>query len=322
MTGPTEVRERTIATNGVELHVLEAGEGPLVVLAHGFPELGYSWRHQLPAIAAAGHRVLAPDMRGYGRSTRPEATEDYDILNLTGDLIGLMDDAGEEQAVIVGHDWGSIVAWSTAVLAPERVLGVVGMSVPFLPRGPMPPTQLMRMVLGDSFFYILYFQEPGVAEADLGRDAAVTMRRMLAGLGSGNGDAASASAMANDGRGFVERLGDVDELPGWLSQEELDHYVAEFARTGFQGGVSWYRNLDRNWELMEPVGQDKVELPSLFISGSKDPVLLMSPPAVMDGWLADHRGTIMVEGAGHWVQQERPQEVNDALISFLDSLET
>jgi pimeloyl-ACP methyl ester carboxylesterase len=318
MTATPEVRERTLHTNGVDLHLTEAGEGPLVVLAHGFPELGYSWRHQLPALAAAGYHAIAPDMRGYGRSTQPEATDQYDIDHLSGDVLGIIDDAGADKAVVVGHDWGSIVAWSTSILATERVRGVVGMSVPFLPRGPMPPTQLMQAVFGESFFYILYFQEPGVAEADLGRDAAVTMRRMLAGVGSGDGD--PVAAMAKDGRGFVERIGDPDELPGWLTQEELDHYVTEFTRTGFRGGVSWYRNLDRNWELMEPHGQDKVSVPSLFLIGSKDPVMLMSPPTVMDGWLTDHRGTIVLRDAGHWVQQERADEVNAALLTFLGSL--
>src|SRR5215212_3447346 len=178
----TERTERTITTNGVDLHVVEAGEGPAVVLAHGFPELAYSWRHQIPALAAAGYHVIAPDQRGYGKSSRPDKIEDYDILHLTGDLLGLLDELGEEKAVFVGHDWGSMVVWQLSLLAPERVAGVVGMSVPFVPRGPMPPTQLMRQVLGDSFFYILYFQEPGVADADLGRDPATVMRRMLAGL--------------------------------------------------------------------------------------------------------------------------------------------
>jgi pimeloyl-ACP methyl ester carboxylesterase len=320
MTASTEVRTRTVSTNGVDLFVTEAGpeDGPVVVLAHGFPELSFSWRHQLPALAEAGYRAIAPDMRGYGRSTQPEAQDDYDIVHLTGDVIGLLDDAGAEQAVVVGHDWGSIVAWNTAILAPERLRGVVGMSVPFLPRGPMPPTQLMQAVFGGSFFYILYFQEPGVAEADLGRDAATTMRRMLAGMGSGNGDP---DAMAKDERGFVERLADCDELPSWLTQDELDHYVTEFARTGFRGGVSWYRNLDRNWSIMEPHAEDKVTIPSLFLTGAQDPVNMMSPSTVMDGWLDDHRGSIVVRDAGHWVQQEKPDEVNAALLDFLRSLD-
>jgi pimeloyl-ACP methyl ester carboxylesterase len=313
----TATSTRIVPTNGVELRVTEAGSGPPVILAHGFPELGYSWRHQLPALAAAGLRALAPDQRGYGGSTCPAAIEDYDIMVLSGDLLGLLDDIGEERAVFVGHDWGAMVAWQTALLAPQRCAGVVGMSVPFQPRGDVPPIEAMRMVFADSFFYILYFQEPGVADADLGRDPERTMRGMLAGVGSGDADA---DAMAADGRGFVDRLPQPAELPGWLSTEELDHYVAEFRRTGFTGGLNWYRNFDRNWRLTEQLAGAKVTVPSLFIGGSDDPVLVMSPPEVAEQWLTDHRGTVLVEGAGHWVQQEAPDQVNEALLSFIADL--
>lgn len=313
------VTERAVQTrDGVRLHVLDAGAGFPVVLAHGFPELAYSWRHQIPALAADGCRVLAPDQRGYGRSSRPDPIDAYDIEHLTGDLLALLDDIGEERAVFVGHDWGSMVAWNLALLAPERVAGVVGMSVPFVPRGPLPPTQIFRQVVGDSFFYMLYFQEPGVADADLGRDPATTMRRMLGGLTSASSDPeVVANAMAGDDRGFVERLPEPERLPDWLSQDELDHYVAAFTRTGFTGGINWYRNLDRNWTLTERVADAKVTMPSLFVGGALDPVLTMMPPAVMDGWLEDHRGTVIVAGAGHWVQQEKPGDVNDALLGFV-----
>jgi pimeloyl-ACP methyl ester carboxylesterase len=311
-----------VSTNGVELHVVEEGTGPAVVLAHGFPELSFSWRHQLPALAAAGYRAVAPDQRGYGWSSRPEAIDDYDIVHLTDDLLGLLDDLGEERAVFVGHDWGSMVVWQLSLLHPERVAGVVGMSVPFVPRGPVSPITAMRNVFGDAFFYILYFQQPGVADADLGRDAATTMRRMLAGLTTRGDSGPDPTFFANDGRGFVERLPEPDVLPDWLTQEELDHYVAEFTRTGFTGGINWYRNFDRNWALTEHLDGAKVEVPSLFIGGGADPVLMMTPPSVSDGWLTDHRGTHIIEGAGHWVQQERPDEVNDALLAFLRSLDS
>jgi pimeloyl-ACP methyl ester carboxylesterase len=321
MPDPT-IHERTATTNGVDLHLLEAGEGPPVIFVHGFPELAYSWRHQLPALAAAGFRAVAPDMRGYGRSTRPEAVEDYDIVHLTDDLLGLLDGLGEEKAVFVGHDWGSIVVWNLALRASERVAGVVGMSVPFLPRPPMPPLELMGMAFADRFFYILHFQEPGVADAELGDDPARTMRRLLASLPATDGSAGiDPDAMADDGRGFVDRLPEPDGLPDWLSQDELDHYVAEFRRTGFTGGINWYRNLDRNWHLTGHLDGAKVEVPSAFIGGALDPVLVMSPPSVMDGWLVDHRGTVLVDGAGHWVQQEKPGEVNHALLAFLGGLD-
>jgi pimeloyl-ACP methyl ester carboxylesterase len=317
----TQVNERTLSTNGVDLYLLEAGSGPPVILAHGFPELAYSWRHQLPALADSGFRAVAPDQRGYGRSSRPDAIDDYDILHLTGDLLGVLDDLDEERAIFVGHDWGSMVVWHLSLLAPERVAGVVGMSVPFLPRGPKPPVQMMRAVLGDSFFYILYFQEPGVADADLGRDAATTMRRMLAGVKMTESAAVDMTLMAaDDGRGFVDRLPEPDRLPDWLSQPELDHYSAEFTRTGFTGGINWYRNFDRNWELTRQLEGAKVQVPSMFIGGSADPVVVMSPPSVSEVWLTDHRGDVIVDDAGHWVQQEQPDEVNAALVDFAQKI--
>jgi pimeloyl-ACP methyl ester carboxylesterase len=314
----TTTHERTVSTNGVELHVLDAGEGFPVVLAHGFPELAYSWRHQIPVLAQAGYRVLAPDQRGYGRSSAPASVDDYDILHLTDDLLGLLDDIGEERAVFVGHDWGSMVVWQMSLLHPERVAGVVGMSVPFIPRAPMPPLQLMRAAFGDNFFYILYFQEPGVADAELGRDPRDTMTRLLAGVRLPEGGAVADTGLsAPDGAGFVDRLPKPDGLPDWLTQSEVDHYVEEFSRTGFTGGINWYRNFDRNWELTPQLDGAKVQAPSLFVGGALDPVLLMSPPDAFVEFLTDHRGNVLVDGAGHWVQQEKPTEVNAALLSFL-----
>lgn len=325
MTEPTphpSTNERKVSVNGVDLHVVEAGDGPLVVLAHGFPELSYSWRHQIPALADAGYRVVAPDMRGYGQSSRPDEITDYDIEHLTSDLIALVDDAGREQAVFVGHDWGSMVVSSLARMHPDRVAGVVAMSVPFLPRGPMPPMQVMRMIFADSFFYMVYFQDPGVADADLGADPATTMRRMLAGLTVPEGQTLDASGLsAADGRGFVDRLPEPVGLPDWLSQRELDHYISEFERTGFTGGINWYRNLDRNWEITPQLETAKVTAPSMFIGGRLDPVLLMSPLAVQEEVVTDHRGDHVVDGAGHWVQQEAPDAVNDTLITFLKSID-
>ena len=316
------MRERMLHTNGVDLHLVEAGDddGYPVILAHGFPELGFSWRHQLPALAAAGCRAVAPDQRGYGRSSRPPEAVSYDILHLTDDLLGVLDDLGHRRAVFVGHDWGAIVVWQLALLAPERVSGVVGMSVPFTPRPPVPPTEMFRNIFGDSFFYMLYFQEPGVADANLGADPATTMRRLLAGAATEEGATNMADFFAPDDRGFVERLPEPDALPPWLTQEELDHYVAEFSRTGFTGGINWYRNFDRNWSLTEHLDGAHVTVPSLFVGGALDPVLVMFPPSGMDDWLDDHRGTIIVEGAGHWVQQEKPDDVNAALVAFIESV--
>jgi pimeloyl-ACP methyl ester carboxylesterase len=316
-----DVTSRTIATNGIDMHVMEAGEGPLVVLCHGFPELGYSWRHQLPALAEAGYHAVAPDQRGYGRTSRPVDIAAYDILHLTGDLVGLLDALGEERAVFVGHDWGAVVAWAMPLLAPQRVRAVIGMSVPFVPRAQRPPTQVWRQMLGDTWFYILYFQEPGVADADLGRDPATTMRRFLCTIdGTVFSRDLSALAGPRDGRGMVERLPEPDSLPGWLTQDVLDHFVAEFARTGFTGGLNWYRNFDRNWELTAELAGAKVTVPALFVAGALDPTLAIVPRDRLAEYVPDLRGEVFIDGAGHWVQQERPAEVNDALLGFLAGL--
>ena len=314
------VTQRTVPTNGIELSVVEAGEGFPVILCHGFPELSYSWRHQVPALAEAGYHVLAPDQRGYGRSSAPAAIEDYDIVHLTDDLLGLLDHIGEERAVFVGHDWGSMVIWQLALRAPERVAGVVGMSVPFVPRAPVPPVQLFKQIMGDTFFYILHFQEPGVADAEFNSDPARALRRMMV---SATSDPETLAVMTTkvDGRGLIERLPEPSSLPDWLSQDEFDHYVEEFERAGFTGGLNWYRNFDRNWELMTPLADAKVEMPAGFITGADDPVIHMTPPAIMDGWVTDLRVNVSVPGAGHWVQQEAPDTVNTALLEFLSGLD-
>jgi pimeloyl-ACP methyl ester carboxylesterase len=318
---PAGVSSSTVAVSGVELHVLQAGQGFPVLMLHGFPELAYSWRHQLPALASAGYRVIAPDQRGYGRSSRPADIAAYDIEHLMDDAVGLLDALEYERAVVVGHDWGAMVAWTLALRHPSRFAGVVGMSVPLVPRGEIPPVQMFRQLFANNFFYIIYFQEPGVADADLGADPGKTMRRFLAGITAGGDPASAAVAMsAPDGRGMVDRLPEPDAIPQWLSADELDFYTDEFTRTGFTGGLNWYRNLDRNWELTADLAGKKVEIPSLFICGLSDPTLLMAPPAVMVGSVADHRGDVLLSGAGHWVQQERPVEVNNALVQFLGSV--
>jgi pimeloyl-ACP methyl ester carboxylesterase len=324
VTDAATTTERIVTVNGVDLRVIDSDpdglepEAPLVVLCHGFPELAYSWRHQIPALVRAGYRVIAPDQRGYGGSTRPAPVEDYDIVHLTDDILGLVDEAGAEQAVVVGHDWGAMVAWGFARRHPGRTRGVVGMSVAFTPRPSSPPVETMRALFQGMFFYVVYFQEPGVADADLNSDPAGTMRGMLAGLNTTVARENQADLLsADDGRGFVERLATTAPLPDWLQQSELDHYIAEFARTGFTGGINWYRNFDRNWKLDEALGDTRITVPALFITGAADPVRMMTPPTGMDGWVTDLRDTVVVAGAGHWVQQEKPDEVNEALLTFL-----
>jgi pimeloyl-ACP methyl ester carboxylesterase len=318
------ITERAIATNGVQLHTLEAGEpgAPVVVLAHGFPELAYSWRHQIPALAAAGYHVLAPDQRGYGRTTRPTDIAAYNIAELSADLIGLLDDVGADKAVFIGHDWGSPVVWSSAQLHPDRVAAVVGMSVPPVPRSQIPPTKAFRAIFGDNFFYMLYFQEPGPADVELGGDPRRTITRMLNGLTRSDDPAAALRMIKPGPAGFIDRLPEADVLPDWITASEIDHYVAEFTRTGFTGGLNWYRNLDRNWELMVDPPATTIAVPAMFIGGTADPVLSFMrtdrAPEVVTGRYRE----VLIEDAGHWLQQEKPEQVNELLLDFLSSLDT
>ena len=300
-----EVTHRQVPVNGIELHVAECGDGPLVLLCHGFPELWYSWRHQLPVLAAAGYRAVAPDQRGYGRSSRPEPVEDYDIVHLAGDVLGLIDALGEERAVVVGHDWGAIVTWYLAQTAPERLCGVAAMSVPLWPRSPRPPTVWMKDIFGDQFFYILHFQTPGVADAQLESDPAGFLRRFLRGASSDVFDGTT----------------EAPPLPGWISEAEFAVYETEFRRTGFTGGLNWYRNFDRNWELTAESDGRTIDVPTMFLAGERDPVLSFLPVCPMQAQVSDLRELVLVPGAGHWIQQERPAETNEALLRFLAGLD-
>jgi pimeloyl-ACP methyl ester carboxylesterase len=314
-----------IDTNGVSLRVVVEGEGPAVLLSHGFPELGYSWRHQIQPLVDAGYRVIVPDQRGYGGSSRPEAIEDYDIVHLTDDLAGILDALGEEKAAMVGHDWGSFVVSHMAMLKPERTSGLVNMSVPFTPRGPMSVVELLKMAIPeDTFFYILHFQEVGPADEEMARDVRDTMTRLLCGVKMDPENMASMMANAPkkaDVKGFVDSMPPApDTLPDWITQEEVDHYVAEFERTGFTGGINWYRNFHRNWEITPQIADAKVDVPAYFIAGKQDPVIGGRASGFESPTLLDWRGETVIDDAGHWVQQEKPAEVNAALISFLDSV--
>jgi pimeloyl-ACP methyl ester carboxylesterase len=321
---------RTIATNGIELHVAEQGTGPLVVLCHGFPESWYSWRHQLTALAEAGYRAVAPDMRGYGESARPEAIDQYTLLHLVGDMVGLVDALGEKSAVIVGHDWGAPVAWHAALVRPDRFRAVAGLSVPFRGRGPARPTTVMPQD-DAAVFYQLYFQTPGVAEAELDRDPLLSLRRVIYGASGDAPDDAGGAWLSRPIVGMVDRriglvagLPEPAVLPAWLSQAELEAYAAAFARSGFRGGLNWYRNIDRNWELLAPFAGARVTVPALYIHGDRDVVVRMPGAdkmlAALPALVPDLRRQITLAGCGHWTQQERPAEVNAALIAFLRAL--
>jgi len=306
---------RTISANGIELFVLEQGQGPLVVLCHGWPELSYSWRHQIPAIAAAGFHVVAPDMRGFGRSSAPAEIGAYSIFDNVGDMVALVTALGERQAVIVGHDWGAPVAWHAAMFRPDMFTKVAGLSVPPPFRGRGRPLESLREG-GITNFYWQYFQRPGVAEAEFERDVASTMRLVL-----GRGVSDPAALYITEGKGFLGNINPVVTLPDWLSQADIAYFAEAYRKSGFRGGLNWYRNLDRNWDLTAPWQGAQIHQPSLFVAGSHDSVItgLIGAKRVteLERVLPGLRQKLIIDGAGHWVQQERPDEVNAALIGFL-----
>jgi pimeloyl-ACP methyl ester carboxylesterase len=311
---------KMVKTNGIDMAVYEDGpkDGVPVVLCHGFPELAYSWRHQIPALAAAGYHVLAPDQRGYGRTSRPEAVTDYDMEHLTGDLTGLLDAYGIKDAIFVGHDWGGLVVWQLPLFHPARVRGVVGVNTPFLARGPMDPIAGMRMVFGEDM-YIVYFQKPGAADAVLAKDVGKAFRFFMRKAGMKAADYAKLPAEQRN-LALVKAL-EADES-GWgggqplLNPEEMKFFVDTFTRTGFTGGINWYRNFTRNWEKSEGVEQ-KVNVPCLMIMAEDDVVL---SPAMADGmekYVPDLEKAL-IKDCGHWTQQEHPEQVNRILIDWLN----
>src|SRR5262245_33144746 len=238
---------RTIAANGIKLRIAEMGKGPLVILLHGFPESWYSWRHQLPALADAGFHAVAPDLRGYGKSDKPPAVEDYDIHHLTGDVVGLIDALGEQTAIVIGHDWGSLVAWNCLLLKPDRFTGLVAMSVPYRGRAAVSPLETMQRTFGDEFYYILYFQEPGVAEAEFDADPHAFLSRLYLSPDSPR-EPPKVTDRKRAAGGWTDRMGAPKGLPSWLTQTDLDYYVSEFKEAGFRGGINFYRNFHRRSE--------------------------------------------------------------------------
>jgi pimeloyl-ACP methyl ester carboxylesterase len=299
------IQHQTISVNGINMHVAEAGAGPLVLLLHGFPECWYSWRHQLAALADAGYHAVAPDQRGYGLSDAPEALEDYDIIHLTDDAAGVVEAMGEEKAVIVGHDWGSAVAWNGALLHPQTFHAVIAMSVPYSGRAAVEPVAAMRQMFGEDF-YIVRFQTPGIVDAEMGADVRATMKGSLIG---------ASAQRTPDAEGMSEA-----PLPPWLSEADLDVFVESFERSGFTGGINWYRNMDRNWALTPQLAGAQVEQPALFFIGRNDLEFLTAGPGIdaMKALVPKLRDVIWLEDCGHWTQQERAADVNAGMIAFLN----
>src|ERR1700723_4083851 len=324
----SEPTHRTLDANGIRIHIDEQGSGPLVLLCHGFPESWYSWRHQLQALSQAGFHAVAPDMRGYGNTDGPADIERYTLLHLVGDMVGVLDALGEKQAVIAGHDWGAPVAWHAALMRPDRFRAVVGLSVPYRPRGSVAPTTVMPQN-AEASFYQLYFQAPGVAETELEADPRISLRKILY-SGSGDvprrnpGTASAGVGMVPRAGGFLTRMPNPEVLPAWLTDADLDFYVQQFKHSGFRGGLNWYRNIDPNWELMAPYAGASVSVPALYMAGDLDLVVSVARMkeviADLGRYIPQLRGTIMLPGCGHWTQHELADEVNKELIEFLASL--
>jgi pimeloyl-ACP methyl ester carboxylesterase len=321
--GMSQPKLRFIESNGIRLRIAEMGEGPLVLLVHGWPESWYSWRHQLPALAAAGFRAVAPDMRGYGKSDKPEAVEEYDIHHVTGDLVGILDALGEKTAMLVGHDWGAIVTWNAMLLHPERFTALVAMSVPYAGRGSQSLIQTLKATMGDNFFYILYFQEPGVAEKEFDADPRGILSRLYLSPDSPR-EKPEVTDPKRAAGGWIPRLGAPKGLPSWLTQEDLDYYVNEYTEAGFRGGINYYRNFHRNWETTPQLADAKIDKPVLFIAGEKDTVIRGATAealwASMKPAVPGLREVKLYPGAGHWIQQERAEATNAAIVEFFKSV--
>jgi len=284
---------RRVATNGIELSITEAGEGYPVVLLHGFPELGYSWRYQLPALAGAGFHAVAPDLRGYGGSDKPDTIEDYGLLTLVDDVVGLIDALEADKVALVAHDWGAIIGWTTALLHPDRIARLVSLNVPY--RGwcsAFPTTTYIKEHLSDRFGYVLMLQEPGVAEAWFASDPAEKLRSFYQGAA-------------------------VD--PGFLSTAEFQVFLDAFTAGTLTGPANYYRNIDANHAATAHLANAPVTVPTLMVGADSDPVLPVSLLEDMERWVPDLR-TEVIADCGHWTQQEQPETINRLLIDFLGDL--
>ena len=323
-----DLETRDVTANGITLNVTAQGEGPLVVLCHGFPETAYAWRHQLPALARAGFRAVAPDLRGYGASDSPTDVAAFTTLDVIGDLVALIESEGADDAVIVGGDWGASIAWQAAQLRPDRFRAVVALGVPMMRRAPVAPGRLFPKT-ESAAFYTHYFNEPGVAEGEFERDISVTLRAIYF---AASGDAGPRDdpgtpnpfGMVAAGRGLLHSLPVPETLPVWLTSSDLATFVQSYTASGFRGGLNYYRNLDRNWALQGALEGKRVDVPALYLVGERDTGLAIPGMdqiiAAMPALVPQLRAIEVIPGAGHWLQQEAPEAVNKALVDFLRSL--
>jgi pimeloyl-ACP methyl ester carboxylesterase len=314
-----KITHRTIRTNGINMHIAEAGAGFPVVFLHGFPELWYSWRHQLPAIAAAGFHAIAPDLRGFGETDAPPDIASYSMKHRVADVIGLLDVLNAKQCALVGHDWGANLAWACAQLAPERVATLFILSVPYKARGDEPPNVVIAKFSGDKFSFNSYFQKVGVAEAELDQDPKESLRRFYYAL---SGDAPSdlvnyLFTQKPATAGVLEGMPNLKQLPAWLTEADLDEFAQAYSRTGFRSPLNLYRTMDQDWQELPQLGVGKLVQPTVFMGGKIDPPILFGQFDPMIAAVPKLRKIIFVESAGHWIQQERAAEVNNVLLDFL-----
>lgn len=314
----TEIQHRFIETNGIRMHVAEAGEGFPIVMCHGWPELWYSWRHQLPFLAAHGFRAIAPDMRGYGQTDAPADSEGYRSSSICADIAGLLDALEIEKAVIVGHDWGGYHIWQFALRYPERTAALIGLNTPYGgPPSSLPSTQLLHAAFGegDRGYYMLYFQEPGQAEAELQADIRTNLAKVFHPYTRAQ-DLWTFATVGGDGSGVLTRIANPTTF---LTVEELDYYAAAFTKTGFTGGLNYYRAMDRNWEDLKAIGKYEIDAPTLMITAENDLILRPAQAEPMRQWIPNLR-VELVRNCSHWTQQERPGEVNALMLNFLSGL--
>ena len=311
-----DIKQRRVVTNGIELNIAEQGEGPLVLMLHGFPESWYSWRHQFAPLAAAGFHAVAPDMRGYGKSDKPHNIDAYNQVQVVNDIVGLIPALGYQTAIVFGHDWGAPTAWSCALNHPDKFTAVGALSVPFSPRSPVQPMPMMREIFKGQFFYQLYFQEPGVAEAEFEKDIRTALRKFLY-LGAGEADLSGMTGKGPDDD-LLTSLPNPASLPKWLTETDLDFYTREFTRSGMRGPLNYYRNHDLTWELTRGA-LEQIRQPAMFVAGERDGVVVMAADALkkMPERVTDLRINRLIPGIGHWTQQESPAIVNEEMLRFL-----
>ncbi len=315
-----KIEQRKVHANGINLNIAEAGNGPLVILIHGFPESWYSWRHQIPVLASAGYHVIAPDMRGYGKTDKPDRVEDYNQIEVMKDITGLIPSLGYESAVVFGHDWGAPTAWGCALNFPEVISAVGVLSVPFSPRSDEPPLKKMREIFEGLFFYQLYFQEPGLAEGEWEKNIKVNLRKFFY-LASGSYKGTNFVAPLSEKKDLLSDIDDPLSLGEWCTDDDLDFYSAEFQRSGFRGPLNYYRNHDLTWKLTEKQ-PTTIHQPAMFAAGEKDGVIALAGDALknMPNFVKDLRINELIPEIGHWTQQEAPDEVNHIMLNFLASL--